>query len=195
MKPVVIRRSAVRVWTLALVGVPFVGLAVDVLTRRRLTDTLRGILFRPEDTQLFEPRDVIWAWAMLICGGMMVVFGLKELMFPTAVIEANGSGLRLKLSGPLRPPSTLSWAEIDDIGSGSVADEGDRLPVMWIRLSDPTLLPAQPWGARWLDERTMALLASDWDRTAARAAEEVTALALAVASTPPDSEADDEVSE
>ncbi|MEX2278943.1 MAG: hypothetical protein WEA76_02515 [Acidimicrobiia bacterium] len=194
MKPVVIRRSAVRMWTLALVGVPFVVLAVDVLTRRRLTDALRAILFRPEDTQLFEPRDVIWAWVMLICGGMMVVFGLKELMFPTAVIEANGSGLRLKLSGPLRPPSILSWAEIDDIGSGSVADQGDRLPVMWIRLFDPTLLPDQPWGARWLDETTMALLASDWDRTAARAAEEVTALALAVAGRRPDSDADDEVS-
>ncbi|MEX1043689.1 MAG: hypothetical protein WD020_03535, partial [Acidimicrobiia bacterium] len=69
MKPVVIRRSAVRMWTLALAGVPFVVLAVDVLTRRRLTDALREILFRPEDTQLFEPRDVIWAWVMLICGG------------------------------------------------------------------------------------------------------------------------------
>lgn len=192
MNPVVVRRSAVRMWTLALAGVPLVVLAVDVLSRRRLTDALRAVLFRPEDTQLFEPRDVIWAWVMLICGGVLVVFGLKELMFPTAVIEANGKGLRLKLSGPLRPPSTLAWSEIDDIGSGSVADEGDRLPVMWIRLFDPTLLPDQPWGARWIDERTVALLASDWDRSAVRAAEEITALALAAVGSHRD--LDDEVS-
>jgi len=183
VKPLVIRRSAFRMWTLALAGVPFVVLAVDVLTRRRLTNALREIIFRPEDTQIFEPRDVIWAWVMLVCGGIMVIFGLKELMFPSAVAEANVLGLRLKLSGPFRPASFLTWEDIDDVGSGSVADEGDRLPVVWIRVFDPGLLPDQPWGARWIDDRTVAVLASDWDRSAVRAAEEITRLALdAVAS-------------
>ena len=188
MRPVVIRRSAFRMWTLALAGVPLVVVAVDVLTRRRLTDALREMLFRPEDTQIFEPRDVIWAWVMLVVGGIVVVFGLKELMFPTTVIEANGQGLRLKLSGPLRPSTTVPWDAIDDIGSGSVADEGDRLPVLWLRLFRPELLPPEPWGARWIDEQTIALLASDWDRSAVRASEEISALAVASASAPVASE-------
>jgi hypothetical protein len=179
MTPIVIRRSAVRMWVMALAGVPFVVLAVDVLTRRRLTNALREVLFRPEDTQIFEPRDVIWAWVMLVCAGILVVFGLKELMFPTTVVEANEAGLRVRLSGPLRTVTTIPWDAIDDIGSGSVSDEGDRLPVFWIRLFDPGIIPDQPWGARWIDENTVALLASDWDRTAVRAAEEVTLLALA----------------
>ncbi|HVR31466.1 MAG TPA: hypothetical protein VMS74_02035 [Acidimicrobiia bacterium] len=185
MTPLVIRRSAFRMWTMSLVGVPFVVLAVDVLTRRRITNALREILFEPEATQLFEPRDVIWAWVMLVSAGIIVIFGLKELMFPSTVVEANGSGLRLKLSGPLRPPTTLSWEQIDDIGSGSVADEGDRLPVLWVRLFEPELVPAQPWGARWIDERTVAMLAADWDRSAVKAAEEITSLALAAVTVPP----------
>lgn len=181
MNPVVIHRSALRVWTFALVGIPLVVLAVDVLTRRRMTNALRDLLFRPENTQLFEARDVIWAWVMLISGLVLVAFGLKELMFPTTVVEANAQGLRLKVSGPLRPSTVLAWDAVDDLGSGSVADEGDRLPVMWIRLFQPDLLPVQPWGARWIDERTIALLTSDWDRSAVRAAEEITQVAVAVA--------------
>lgn len=181
MNPVVIHRSALRVWTFALVGIPLVVLAVDVLTRRRMTNALRDLLFRPENTQLFEARDVIWAWVMLISGLVLVAFGLKELMFPTTVVEANAQGLRLKVSGPLRPSTVLAWDAVDDLGSGSVADEGDRLPVMWIRLFQPDLLPVQPWGARWIDERTIALLTSDWDRSAVRAVEEITQVAVAVA--------------
>jgi hypothetical protein len=191
MTPIVIRRSAVRMWLMALAGVPFVVLAVDVLTRRRLTNALREVLFRPEDTQIFEPRDVIWAWVMLVCAGILVVFGLKELMFPTTVVEATEVGLRVRLSGPLRAATTFPWGAIDDIGSGSVSDEGDRLPVFWIRLFDPGIVPDQPWGARWIDEHTVALLASDWDRSAVRAAEEVTLLALAAVGVEEDPGADE----
>lgn len=171
-------------WLVALAGVPLVVLATDVLTRRRLTDALRELLFRPEDTQIFEPRDVIWAWVMLIVGVLLVGFGLKELMFPTTVVAADGDGLRLKLSGPFRPATVVSWDAVEDIGSGSVADEGDRLPVLWVRLSDPDSVPADPWGARWIDDRTVALLASDWDRSAVRAARELTQAALAAAAPP-----------
>lgn len=179
MTPVVIRRSAVRMWAMALAGVPLVILGVDVVTRRRLTDALRAVLFRPEDTQIFEPRDVIWAWVMLGCGLLLVGFGLKELMFPTTVVEANALGVRVKLSGPFRAPTAIPWSQVEDLGSGSVADEGDRLPVVWLRLADPDLIPDQPWGARWIDDNTVAILASDWDRSAVRAADDIARLARA----------------
>jgi hypothetical protein len=195
MTPVVIRRSAFRMWTFALMGIPLVVLAVDVVTRRRMTNALREILFRPESTQIFEPRDVIWAWVMLLCGVILVGFGLKELMFPTTVVEANSLGLRVKVSGPLRPSTVLPWDAVDDLGSGSVADEGDRLPVMWIRLFKPDLLPVQPWGARWIDERTIALLTADWDRSAVKAAEEITRVAMAAVSSKSPGEPDGEVVE
>ena len=183
MTPVVIRRSAVRMWTMALAGVPLVIIGVDVVTRRRLTDALRAVLFRPEDTQIYEPRDVIWAWVMLGVGLVIVAFGLKELMFPTTVLEANALGVRVKLSGPFRASTQIPWAAIEDLGSGSVADEGDRLPVVWLRLADPDLIPDEPWGARWIDDNTVAILASDWDRSAVRAADEMAQVASAVEAT------------
>jgi hypothetical protein len=184
VKQVAIRRSALRMWLVALVGVPLVVIATDVLTRRRLTNALREVLFRPEDTQIFEPRDVIWAWAMLIVGVVLVAFGLKELMFPTTVVAADGNGLRLKLSGPFHPATAVPWEAVEDIGSGSVADEGDRLPVLWVRLFEPDSIPIDPWGARWIDDHTVAILASDWDRSAVRAARELTQAALAAAPAP-----------
>ena len=186
---VTIRRSALRMWILALAGVPLVVIAVDVLTQRRITNTLRELVFRPDDTQIFEARDVIWAWVMLVCGVIVVGFGLKELMFPSAVVEARAEGLRLKVAGPLRRGRTIPWDAIDVIGSGSVDDEGDVLPVLWVRLYRPELLPAQPWGARWIAEDTIALLTSDWDRSAVRAAEEIADVAVGAARPePPDRE-------
>lgn len=179
MNEVVIRRSAMRMWLWALGGVPLVVIAADVLTRRRLTNALREMIFRPEDTQIFEPRDVIWAWFMLVAGLLLVGFGLKELMFPTPVLRADALGLRLKIGGPFRSGRTIGWDDVVDIGSGSVEDEGDRLPVLWVTVSRPEALPSQPWGARWISDDTVAMLASDWDRSAVRAAEEVAAVALA----------------
>lgn len=170
-------------WLWALGGVPLVVIAADVLTQRRLTNQLRELLFRPEDTQIFEPRDVIWAWVMLIVGLFLVGFGLKELMFPAAMVRADRLGLRVKVGGPFRTGRTIGWDDVEDVGSGSVDDEGDRLPVLWVKLRRPELLPEQPWGARWISEDTVAVLTSDWDRSAVRAAEQIAA--VAVASTEP----------
>ena len=97
MKPVVVRRSAMRMWTMAIGGIPLVILAVDVLTQRRITNALRDILFRPEDTQLFESRDVIWAIVILGVGLLFAIWGVKELLLPSLVFRAYGSGIELNV--------------------------------------------------------------------------------------------------
>ncbi|HLF44515.1 MAG TPA: hypothetical protein VI980_10070, partial [Acidimicrobiia bacterium] len=63
---VVVQRSAIRMWLLAIGAIPLLIIAVDVLTNRRITNWLREILFTPADTQIYEPRDVIYAWAILL---------------------------------------------------------------------------------------------------------------------------------
>jgi hypothetical protein len=170
---VVVQRSAVRMWLLAMGGIPLLVIAVDVLTSRRITNWLRELLFTPEDTQIYEPRDVIWAWALLIFSLFLVLWGLKELFMPTKVIEAQDEGIAVKLRGPFRKPDLIPWGNIADIEPGEIVDEGDVLLLLRIRLFTRGELPEHPWGARWLEAKVLGLLAQDWSATPARVAEQL----------------------
>ena len=158
----VFRRSAIRMWLLALAGIPLLVVSLDVLTNRRITDWLRELLFRPEDTQIYEPRDVIWAWALFAFGAFLVIWGLKELFAPTKVVECRDDGLALKISGPFRPSSSIGWSQIVDVTGDEMNDEGTTIPVLLVTVLDKDGLPGDPWGARWLDDRTLAVVAEDW---------------------------------
>ena len=78
----VVKRSALKMWLMALAGIPLLVISLDVLTNRRITRWLTDIIFRPDDIQIYEPRDVIWAWVMALFSGFIVLWGLKELFFP-----------------------------------------------------------------------------------------------------------------
>jgi hypothetical protein len=170
---VVVQRSAVRMWLLAMGGIPLLVIAVDVLTSRRITNWLRELIFTPQDTQIYEPRDVIWAWALLLFSVFLVLWGLKELFMPTKVIEAREEGLAVRLRGPFRQPDLIPWGNIVDIEPGEILDEGDVLVLLQIELYSRGWLPEHPWGARWVETRTLGLLAEDWSIAPARAAEQL----------------------
>ncbi len=170
---VVVQRSAVRMWLLAMGGIPLLVIAVDVLTSRRITNWLRELLFTPEDTQIYEPRDVIWAWALLFFSVFLVVWGLKELFMPTKVIEARDDGLAVKLRGPFRKPDLIPWGNIADIESGEIVDEGDVLLLLRIKLFARGELPEHPWGARWVETRVLGLLAQDWSAPPSQVADQL----------------------
>jgi len=175
-------------WGLAVAGIPLIVIGIDVLTHRRITNALREILFRPEDTQLLEPRDLIWAGVLLAVGIAITAFGLKELLLPTTVLKADLEGLSIKVAGPARPLSKIPWDSIDDIGSATIEDEGDLLTVFWVRGMTREVFPPRPWGARWMDERTLAFLANDWELTPPETARAVTEIALAAARDQSDAE-------
>jgi hypothetical protein len=170
---VVVRRSALRMWLLAMAGIPLLILSLDVLTNRRLTNQLRELLFRPEDTQIFEPRDVIWAWAMAVFAVFLVGWGLKELFVPTKLLECRPDGLALKLRGPGRPHDLVPWEVIIDVDGIIGEDEGAKVPLFWIRLDEGNGLPAEPWGARWLRPNELGILAQDWSESPDLVAEKV----------------------
>jgi len=178
---VVVQRSAVRMWLLAIGGIPLLVIAVDVLTNRRITNWLRELVFRPEDTQIYEPRDVIWAWAMLLFSAFLVLWGLKELFMPTKVIEGRDQGLAVRLRGPLRKPDVIPWGNIVDISAGEIVDEGDILLLLRIKLLIRGELPAHPWGARWVESRVLGILAEDWSTPPAKVAEQITQYAVEAA--------------
>ncbi len=175
---VTVRRSAVRMWLLAIGGIPLLVIAIDVLTNRRITNWLREMIFNPNETQIYEPRDVIWAWALLLFAGFLVLWGLKELFMPTKVIEASDDGLAVRLRGPLRGPDLIPWDDVVDVEAGEIEDEGDILLLLEIELSTRGDLPPHPWGARWVRERTLGILAEDWSQSPASVADSLGRLAV-----------------
>jgi hypothetical protein len=167
---VVVQRSAIRMWLMAIGAIPLLVIAIDVLTNRRITNWLREILFTPADTQIYEPRDVIYAWALLLFAGFLVIWGLKELFVPTRVVECRDEGLALKVRGPFRPHDVISWANLVDVDAGQIEDEGEVLLLLRVKVLDRGSLPAHPWGARWLETRVLGILTQDWAVTPKEAA-------------------------
>lgn len=178
---VVVRRSAVKMWLLAIGSIPLLVISIDVLTKRRITDWLRGIIFAPADTQIYEPRDVIWAWAILIFSIVVVLWGLKELFVPTKVIECLDRGLALKLRGPFRPADVVPWADVVNVRGGRLEDDGERLPVLMVTVLARGGLPEHPWGARWVEGRVLGVLAQDWSRSPKDVADRVSEFAADLA--------------
>lgn len=178
---VVVQRSAVRMWLLAIGSIPLLVISVDVLTNRRITNWLREMVFNPNDTQIYEPRDVIWAWAMLLFSGFLILWGLKELFVPTKVIEARSEGLAVRLRGPLAKADIIPWENVIDIRPGEIMDEGDVLILLEISLLTRGDLPDHPWGARWVETRVLGMLAQDWATPPAKVAEQIAEFAAGVA--------------
>ncbi len=178
---VVVQRSAVKMWLLAIGGIPLLVIAVDVLTNRRITNWLRELLFNPEDTQIYEPRDVIWAWAMLLFSAFLVLWGLKELFLPTKVIEGLDRGLAVRLRGPLLKPDVIPWGNVVDIEAGEIMDEGDILHLLKVKVLTRDDLPEHPWGARWVDHRVLGILAEDWSTPPAKVADQIAEFAVGAA--------------
>ena len=170
---VVVRRSALRMWLMALGGIPLLIISLDVLIERRITGWLTELMFRPEDIQIFEPRDVIYAWVMFLFGAFFVVWGLKELFAPTKVLECREDGLALRLGGPLREADVIPWDVIKDVGGAQVDDDGEIIPLLVVSVFGRAGLPDNPWGARWVTELELGIMAQDWGVDPQRIAERI----------------------
>lgn len=175
---VVVRRSALKMWLMAMGGIPLLVVSLDVLTERRITRWLTDLIFRPEDVQIYEPRDVIFAWVMFLFGALLVAWGLKELFIPTKVIECTDDGLAIRVNGPFRGPSLIPWNNIRDVGGADIDDDGAVVPLLVVTVFDRSDLPENPWGARWVAERELGIMAQDWEEDPQDAAERIAEFAV-----------------
>ena len=178
MSELSVQRSGIRMWLLALSGIPLMVIGLDILYRRRIIAFFTRAIFAASDPQLIEPRDLIWALFLLALGATLSGFGLKELLAPRAIVRADATGLRLRIAGPLRGPVVIPWGALDDIGAETLEDDGDLVSVMWLKFADVSVAPKDPWGARWIDDTTLAVLASDWEMPANVVAEKVADIAV-----------------
>lgn len=161
-EPLVVRRSAVRTWLIALAAVPAIVIGIDVIWRQRIVRAVSDFVF-DSDPQLLEMRDTIWAWALVIVGGSLVAWGLKELFAPAAIIRTDTEGIHLRLKGPFRRPVFLPWDALSDVDGGELEFDEDLVEVLIIETDRGDLLPIDPFAGRRFDTRTLAMYATDWD--------------------------------
>ena len=140
-------------------------IGVDILLEQRIFRPLQEALFPADSPQIFEPRDTIWAWAFIVIGAAMVAWGLKELLAPAKVVTADAAGLYLRLSGPFRPPSLIRWSDLISVRE-TFDDGGEAVEALIVEVGDDAELPDDPWGARWIESGTLAMLAEGWDQPA-----------------------------
>jgi hypothetical protein len=160
-------------WLLAMAGIPLLIISLDVLTERRITRWLTDLIFLPEDVQIYEPRDVIFAWVMFLFAAFLVLWGLRELFVPAKVVECRDEGLALRVNGPFRPASVIPWDNIQDVGGADMKDEGDEIALFVVGVFSREGLPENPWGARWVTETELGILAEDWGDDPQTVAEKV----------------------
>ena len=132
-----VRRSALRMWLMAVLGVPFIIFGTDVLFQRRLSTAITDRIYPSERVTppAFETHDLAWAWVFLVVGGLLTAWALKELIAPRRVLVADWQGVGLAISGPFAEPVRLPWSAMDEFIGDVASDDGGRHPVLRIRVS------------------------------------------------------------
>lgn len=159
-------RSPLRMWLFALAGVPFVVIGADFLARQRILGWLIKLIYEDRTPDSFEARDTLWAILFVTVGLLLIVVGLKELLFPRAVLEADERTSRWALLGPFRRPLEIPWDMIVSWSAVEVDDAGTPRPALVLELTDRFGLPDNPWGARWSGDSTLVILTEDWEQSA-----------------------------
>jgi hypothetical protein len=173
MKRLEVERSALRVWMLALLGIPFVLVGLDLLTEHRFVNAFASLVYGTEQIPPFEPRDKIFAILALASGLILVLWGLRDLIAPRKLLVADESGMGLALGGPFRRPTWVRWADIRDVHADTVDEDGDVLSVLLIQFEDTSRIPPDPWSARWVGSQTLMIRASGWSRDAGSVAADI----------------------
>lgn len=179
-EPLVVHRSTLRTWLISLAAIPAVVVGLDILWRQRIVGWISGLVYE-SDPQSLDSRDEIWAWAMVLVGGAVVIWGLKELFLPAPVLITDEEGVHIRMTGPFRPATTLPWFSLHDVDAGTLEDDEEEVEVLIVEVKDPSLLPENPWGGRRFNERTVALYTSEWDTRPDQAAVTIADQAVAVA--------------
>lgn len=155
-------KSAVKVWLLALLGVPFLLIGVDYFLEQKLIGRFGDLIYGAEELPAFEPRDTIIAALCIIVGSVLVVWGLKELVFPKKVFVADSEGIHLAVAGPFQPAILVPWDGFLAMEYEEIDDEGDAYPAVRIEFAQRSGLPDHPWGARWVGSAELLIDTSDW---------------------------------
>ncbi len=178
-----VTRSPLRLLGYAVVAVPMILLALDMLVAYRFfpfpeTTTASSTITADDGSttevtwQVYTDngkaqrrRDLAWGSALGLGGLGVIGWACAGLVAPRRLLTADAEGLTLRLEGRRLPPLRLAWEEIAEVRSGLRRDEAGEVPVLSLRLHSPEKVPLRPSGAL-SDPPWLHLFAGDWDRPA-----------------------------
>jgi hypothetical protein len=176
-----VSRSPFRLLAYALVAVPMILLAVDMLFSYRFyprpeTTTAQGQVTAADGSvsqvsyevltdngRAQQRRDRAWGGVLAAGGIALIGWAFTGLVRPRRLLGADPEGLTLWLDGTHRPPLHLPWEEVAEVRSGSREDEAGEVPVLSLRLCDAARVPLRPAGAA-AEPPWLHLYAGEWDR-------------------------------
>lgn len=178
-----VSRSPLRLLGYALLAVPMILLAVDMLVAYRFfpfpeTTTASSTMTADDGSttevtwQVYTDngkaqrrRDLAWGTALGLGGLGVIGWACAGLVAPHRLLTADAEGLTVRLQGRRLPPVSLAWEEIAEVRSGLRRDQAGEVPVLSLRLYSPDKVPLRPAGAV-ADPPWLHLFAGDWDRPA-----------------------------
>ena len=137
-----------------------------------------GVPFSLGEIDAFEARDFLWAAAYGTFGLGLIVHGLRDLLVPRKVLEADDEGIAVHLTGWFGRATPIPWSVIDDVRGGRLTHLDGVSEALMVTVTTNEAIPTDPWGARWIDDNTLAIMARHWTKTPDEVAEGLTELAL-----------------
>lgn len=142
-----------------------------------ITDNL-GVPFTIAELDAWEARDYILAGLYGTAGLGLVGYGLRDLLVPRKMLSATNEGVSLRLNGWFGKTSFVPWLAIDDVRPGRMSDYDEVTEVLVFTVVDRSGLPDDPWGARWIDDYTLAVPTRRWTHSAETVTQSLRELAL-----------------
>jgi hypothetical protein len=75
----------------------------------------------------------------------------------------------------------IPWDNVKDVGGDDIDDDGTIIPLLVVTVFSREGLPPNPWGARWVDELELGIMAQDWEEDPERSAERIAEYAVDLA--------------
>lgn len=162
MTRVRVRRKPLLPFFVALAGLPLIAIAFDFATGARLLRQIGEVVYT-SDVDPFELRDSFLASLFGFAGTVMVIWGLRELVFPQSVVKADEEALRVSVRGPFGRLTNIPWDELEEVAESTREVDGKVVPALALTVTRPGELPDHPWNSRWVGH-TLVLDADHWDQ-------------------------------
>lgn len=160
-----VKRSVLRPFLAGVFAIAAIVIAIDLLFTYRLFTVPEENEEGARTTQGDSERrsDIAWGVGFSVVGLGLGAWAVSELIRHGPVLEADEETISLALGRAGDPPWRVGWDDVVSIRSTVTEDDTGSVAALDIELSDASLGPDRPRGAR--QEGSHLLVdADDWER-------------------------------